>query len=206
MTTSINLVPYSFRRRLLIRRRLRQWTVAWVLAACGAGSVSLEDYGLVLTRQHRLSQLEQKCEPLRLQERASVKMQEELDRLYDRESLLAKLERSDQPAQLIGIIGQAATGERREVHIGNFELVPISQMVTEQKVDSNGQTRSISREIVRMQLQLDGLGLDDLAVAGFVAQLREAGVFQSVNLRSSVDARGLSPDVRQFQVVCVYEE
>lgn len=203
--SSINLIPVTFRRRLLIRRRLREWSVIWILSVCGAGSVSLAEYGIVLSRRSQLAEIESRCAPLRDKEQATAQMKQELDRLYDRESLLAKLERTDQPAQLIGIIGQATHGERLEVHVGSFELTPVTQTVTHTVVDESGRSKNISVTVEKYQLELSGLGLDDLAVAGFVASLRETGIFESVMLQSSVNAQGMPQDVRRFQVVCVYQ-
>jgi hypothetical protein len=56
-----------------------------------------------------------------------------------------------------------------------------------------------------MQLRLEGLGVDDLAVARFVLALRSSGRFDRVMLKSSANTAGTGIDVREFLVECEYQ-
>ena len=203
MTRSVNFVPTSFRRHLLIRQRLRQWVIGWVLAFSAAGSTGIAHYGWVHSRQRALADLESKCEPIRQLERSNQEMQTQLDQMGNRESLLSELEGGNRPTQLIGIVGEAAYHHDQTIHVSELRLSPNP---TPPRPQSDSATETESRTKERMQLQLDGLGLDDLAIAAFVARLREFNVFESVVLRSSGVVEGLPQDARRFQVDCTYDQ
>ena len=56
----------------------------------------------------------------------------------------------------------------------------------------------------RKQLDLNGIAVNDLAVASFVAFLRESGVFESVELKSSVSQNFNKHETRGYEVTCIY--
>lgn len=205
MNQPVNLVPASFRRQLLIRRRLRQWIIVWILASFALGSSALAKYGWLLRQQQALAQLETESTPLRAIDDDTVTLQQHLDTLSSRESLLATLEQADQPAQLIGIIGQAAHRTELDVHVGEFHLATVTVQTTREITDENGQTKVVSEPVDRMRLLMNGLGIDDLAVARFVSDLRATRAFDSVMLKSSNDVPGLTADARRFEVECEYQ-
>lgn len=205
MNQPVNLVPVPFRRRLLVRRRLRLWIVVWILAGFATGTTALAKYVWLLRQRQMLTQFQAGSAPLRKIDADAQRLQQQLDALGSRESLLAALERIDQPAQLIGIVGRAACGDELDIHIGEFRLVPVTVQRTREITDENGETKAVTESVDWKQLVLNGLGVDDLAVARFVSDLRATQAFDSVKLKSSSDVPGDTVGARRFEVECEYQ-
>ncbi len=202
---SVNLVPVAYRRRLLVRRRLRQWVIVWVLAGTAMGTAGVSEYGRLQRQRETLARLEERCRPLRETEQDTQRIQQQLAVLGDRESLLAKLARSNPPAQLIGLVGLAAHGEEHLIRIGEFHLRTTTSRVMREERDEQGQVKRVPADIEKRQLALHGLGVDGMAVARFVSQLRQTGAFDSVMLKSSIEVPGQTSQTSLFEVECEYQ-
>ncbi len=216
MNPSLNFLPLSTRREYRFWLRLRQWSAVWivVIVLCLMGAAVQSS--LVIEQRHQLSVLQAKVQPLLTLQQEFDQNRQRLALLESRESLLVMLERIEQPVQLLGIIGRSIGDEVPEVQVYELEVTP-TQVVEVVKAATGGPPATPSaatatnspvpttRTVDRVQLRLAGLGVDDLAVARFVAGLREAGVFESVALKSSVHAAALSGECRQFTVECVFQ-
>lgn len=209
MNDHLNLLPLSVRRRNRLWLRLRQWTIVWMTVATICVVFTLMQVSRVAAERYRLSKLEETARPLRATQQELDQNLQRLKILRSRESLLAMLDRMEQPVQLLGIVGRSVGGERPEVQVYELLVAPtqIVQAIkpSEQKSATPGTPAPTTRMIERAQLKIDGFGIDDLAVARFVAGLREAGVFESVALRSSIHIATLPGDCRQFTVECVFQ-
>lgn len=213
MNDHLNLLPIAVRRRNRFWLRLRQWSVVWiaVLVLCVVGT--LVQTSRIATQRYSVSKLEESGRPLRETQQKLDQNLKRLTILRSRESLLAMLDRMEQPVQLLGIIGRSVGEERPEVQIYDLILSPtqIVQIVKNTESSTNSDTKTgapmphATRMVDRAHLKIDGLGIDDLAVARFVAGLREAGVFESVALKSSVQVVAMPGECRQFTVECVFQ-
>lgn len=197
MTHSVNLVPVAFRRRLLLRRRLRQWAIVWILAIFALASACAAEYAWILHQQRILADLQTQCDPLRQIDQATQHTQQQLEELRSRESLFAALQRHDRPVQLLGLVGVAAYGTSHDIHIDEF------RMTTSHSSGPAGRSEN-SFPTEKRLLHLAGRGVDALAVARFVSHLRETEAFESVMLRSSMDLPGPMSETCQFEVACEY--
>lgn len=200
----LNLLTTTFRRRALVRRRLRQWLVVWILGLTGTGSIAVVRYYARKSDQRRLTVLQMQCEPLQRLEQESTRIEARLAEIHGRESLLEMLERTDQPVQLIGIVSRSTGGEFQDIYVEEFSLIPITRNQLVETTDENGHMKQTHETVEVMQLNLNGLGTDDLAVARFVASLRESGVFEEVLLKSSTEVARSSDSGRRFLVDCNY--
>lgn len=216
MIPTLNFLPLSTRREYRFWLRLRQWSAVWIVVVALSLVAAVVQTSLVAEQHYQLSVLQTKVEPLRSLQREHEQYQQRLTLLESRESLLVMLERIEQPVQLLGIIGRSIGDERPEVQVYELELSP-TQVVEVVKAAAgpppgaptgptgNTPPATTTRTVDRVHLRLAGLGADDLAVARFVAGLREAGVFESVALKSSVHTAALSGECRQFTVECVFQ-
>lgn len=209
MNDHLNLLPVSVRRRNRFWLRLRQWAVIWMTVATACVVGTLVQVSRVAAERYRLLRLAETVKPLRTMQQELDENQTRLKILRSRESLLAMLDRMEQPVQLLGIIGRSVGGDRQEVQVYDVMITP-TQVVQSIKPPANtappaGGTVPTTRTVERAQLKIDGFGVDDLAVARFVAGLREAGVFEAVALRSSVHVASLPGECRQFTVECVFQ-
>ncbi len=205
MNPDVNLVPESFHRRLLLRRRLRQWTLVWILSIVAVVLSGVSEYRGLDNQRKLVTQLENCMAPLQQAEVESRQLRQELLQISSRESLLTQLERWDHPAQLIGIIGQAAYGEQFDVHLSEIHLTPIHGHVTREVTLENGQRQMLVEPVDRMQLRMTGLGVDDLAVSRFVLDLRSGEWFDTVKLQSSTDVPWMAAEAHEFHVECEYQ-
>lgn len=209
MNDHLNLLPPSVRRRNRFWLRLRQWTLVWMTTATICVVGTLVQVSRVAAERYRLSKLEETVRPVRAKQQELDQNLQRLKILRSRESLLAMLDRMEQPVQLLGIVGRSVGGERPEVQVYELVVAPTQIVQTikasEQTEAKPGAPSPTTRMVERAQLKIDGFGIDDLAVARFVAGLREAGVFESVALRSSIHIATLPGDCRQFTVECVFQ-
>ena len=210
MNDHLNLMPWAARRRNLFWLRLRQWSGAWLLTLTLSALVGIAQASRVASEHYRLTAIETSVQPLRAKRQELDQMLVRLKTLRSRESMLAMLERMEQPVQLLGFIGRSIGNDRPEVQVYDMVISPtqIVQVIkeTEKASDSKANVATpVTRSVDRVQLKIDGLGVDDLAVARFVAGLREAGVFETVALKSSIRLVSLPGESRQFIVECVFQ-
>ncbi len=209
MNDHLNLLPMTVRRQNRLWLRLRQWGVVWTVVAAVCVTGTLFQTSRIAAQRFRLSTLEAAVQPLRTAQQEHAQKLQRLNMLRSRESLLAMLERMEQPVQLLGIVGRSVGRDRPEVQVYDLVVSPtqIVQIITHPKsadTKTNPATPT-TRNVDRVQLKIDGYGIDDLAVAHFVAGLREAGVFESVALKSSIHVATLPGEGRQFTVECVFQ-
>ena len=210
MNAHLNLLPLAARRRNLVWMRIRQWSLVCTVVTALSALGIVAQFSRIASQHYQLSVLETSTQPLRETQRELDQMLQRLTTLRSRESMLAMLERMEQPVQLLGIIGRSIGGDRPEVQVYDMIISPtqIVQVIKETEKTAAQKANvatSATRNVDRVQLKIDGLGVDDLAVARFVAGLREAGVFETVALKSSIRALSLPGESRQFSVECVFQ-
>ena len=143
--------------------------------------------------------------PLKKLQNELTSMQDEVKSIRERESWLVESD-SQQTLQLMGIISHAAARNDGRINVQNMTLASIERPVETGEPKPTSRKRK-SKDIEtehRMQLTLSGYAVDDLSVASFVAGLREAGVFESVELKSSESQLFQNHETRQYDVSCIY--
>lgn len=208
-----NLLPVAFRRRMLVRKRLRQWAPAWLIAAAAAASLALSGQRSLDAQRAHLSRLELQTAPLEALVRENSQLRARLDGLAGRQSLLAVLEPKLRPVQLLGLVSQCARDAGARVQIRTFALAPApaTASTTPARRGAAPKQPSAAPPAPPLRLDLAGVAADDLAIAAFVAALREQGAFRTVELRSSGDAavelrREPRPDagLRAYTIECAF--
>ncbi len=208
--THTNLLPLDFRRRLLVKTRLFQWAVVWglslvaVVGLWAAKSVDLQSQ----TRQ--LQMLERQCGPLRKINAENKRVRMRLAELTQRQAVLAEFDTAQYPLLLVGIVSQGTHRSHSRVQIRDFSLAPVAQVSVKSTPAAN-QVKKINDKKqeeenvpAQMRLTLKGIALDDLAVAQFIVGLRDTGVFDAVELKSSLVAQLAGGPAREYLVECTY--
>jgi hypothetical protein len=210
-----NLLPAAFRRRLLLRTRLRQWAPVWVLAVLVAAGLSYGQQRSLDAQRTELESLRKQAAPLEALTAQNRQVAASLAARAGRQSLLARLEPKLRPVQVVGVVSQSASRAERRIQVRNLSFAPApvaSPGSTARAPAPRTSGPAVEPPRPPMQLSLGGIATDDLAIAGFVAALREIGVFRSVELRSSGDARAvrngtlLDAPAREYTVECVFQE
>ena len=205
MSDHLNLLPTSALRYNRIWYRVRQYTAVWILVIIAGIAVSIGESCRVWVAYVRMLDLEHSAEPVRETQQQLAEMQRKLSVLQSRESLLAMLDRMEQPVQILGIISRSTTPERAEVQVSEMILTPHQVPEVIDSYDTRGQKTTTTKNLQKVRLKLEGLGIDDLAVARFVAGLRESSVFETVALKSSTRIESLPGERRRFSVECEFQ-
>lgn len=145
MSDHLNLLPPVVRRRNLFWLRLRQWGVVWAVAVSLSVVGTVVQTSRIAAEHYRLSLLEESVRPLRATQLELKQMQQRLTILRSRESMLAMLERMEQPVQLLGIIGRSIGGKSPEVQVQDLVISPTQVVQAVKPTETAGKTDPAAR-------------------------------------------------------------
>lgn len=199
MKTSLNILPYALRRRQMVRLRLFQWCFIWAAAAAAASSIFYRTkYVPYQACRAALQARARKYAPLKKLQTDLDTMQAQMDDLQKREALALSLA-DDLPAiTLLGITSRAARQNEGSVYVAQMSL---DQKATPETLEERGASAGHKRRGV---LTLRGAGVDGLSVPRFVAALRDSGVFDTVELKSTGIQTANGTEARSYLVECVF--
>ena len=200
----------EWQRRHLKKRHLIRWGRVTALVAVLTGvtwwgaSSDLADVRAELTR------LEDRASLYRNQLAENRKLEQQIQLAERRKKLFNSLAMPQQPLQLVGIISASARQQDGRIRIASFELAP--RQVSAESPSANGRriaqpsNANVEKEQpdVRSTVNISGIADNDITLARFVASLREVGVFQEVELKSS---RKVQRDDRlacEYDLSCIY--
>lgn len=196
--SSLNLLPDSVTNRRVALRHFIVWAVVWTVTGIGVFSLSTEEHRRLADLESRSVRLEVLTAPVKLTRTQLVGLQVRIQDIEERESWLVDSD-SQQTLQLIGIISGAAAQVQGRVSVDTLNLAEFDR-----EIPVSGNSTDEPTIEHRMKLNLNGLAVDDLAVASFVAGLRDTGVFESVELHSSISEIVEQHSSRRYDVSCVY--
>jgi Tfp pilus assembly protein PilN len=213
MTDQMNLLPWGFRLRLLAYTRLRQWLIVW-----GVAVAVLAAYGTVQTsRLHsqraRSQVLDAQCQPLRAMAAENKVISQRVAEISGRQSLLTTLDAAQYPLRLVGIVSQSTAATESRLFVEELGLTRSFVAAAPTVKPPAGETSSAPSaapaaqpppSVERLRLTLTGIAADDLAVARFIAALRDAQVFDSVELKSSIGTDWKQGLARKYEVECTF--
>ena len=207
MRAYLNLLPWELQRRFLIRKRLFQWSIVWACVSGAIGAVWYVCQQGVETQRRELFSVEQNAAPIRKMRSKNRIIKKRLSGLASRSSLLSELKSTRQSILLVGIVSRSASRIAGRLQVRSFELsrksiaAPVSN-----KRGPRGKPKiqSASQVTERMAVTLNGIAVDDLAIAEFVNALRDSDSFETVELKSSVGLELVNVKVRQYVVECAY--
>ena len=199
MKTYINLLPRPFRRRLVLRSCLLQWSVVWVVTGAAVAGICYEKHSRLETVRRELAALNAQCKPLRLTDQENQTLQTRIALMRGRQSLLTHLDAGLHPLQVIGLVSRSAefVGGRLRVEKMSFQVVEVLQ-----SVGNNDEETKSPAPIKTFRLTLNGIASNNLAVSKFIVALRDSGFFESVELRSSERTEMAGGRARKFLVDC----
>lgn len=197
----LNLLPFTERRRLLLRKRFQQWLPIMFLAGLTGLIVCNHQYSILDAERATLARVGSRATTALKQVEQVEHIRQRLNALQQRESLVAMQNNSGQPLQLLGMVSQGGHKSNSKISIENFTLSTVQELVTVPSEIDPSQTVTQKHEVYELQLQ--ATAASDLAVTRFVAALKEYNVFDRVLLESS---RSISDDERRkFNLSCRYE-
>ena len=205
MKTHLNLLPYHYRRRQLLRRALGWWSCVWLTCLAGAATA----YGLACYHNGRLEQdvaaAEGNAAPLIRLEQEQGTMKAALDAALAKGTVLGHVQDERPPLSLLGAVSQSArrSGGRLDVQHLGFERTEREQSEGSKPVTAGKQPQPAPEQQERWGLVIiRGNALDNLAVATFVAGLRDSGLFRNVELKSCIRSSSGGQETRSYVLEC----
>lgn len=198
MKRHLNLLPWTFQRRMLVRRRLGQWSAVCVVSTMLLGGVWLWEARARDLEQSAIDNLERRASPILGMMQRNQKIEQRLKLLEGGQSLLGELEPEQLSYHLLAAVSKSASQCSGRIQVQQFTLERTQQAKDSVKdaakappKEGAAQKEPETEEVCKVTIK--GIGTDNLAVAQFVAALRESSLFQKVELKSAVggaDARG----------------
>lgn len=187
MKTHLNLMPMRYRRGQLIRCRLKQWSVLWLLAAGCTVLLGWTQWAQYQSGASRLASLRVRYEPIEAIKGKIAGLQEKIDALQRRESLALSLADERSMLGLVGLLSQARQACDGRISIGHLSVV-----------------RSGSSQSATSVLTLSGVAADDIAVSRFAGALRAANAFVAVDLKSTGNTTVGEKEARSYTMECTF--
>lgn len=191
---SVNLLPAALRRRLTIRRGLRQWGVGWGVV----GLFALGCWGVVWSETRQLKadvvQTELSCGGVCRMQTIGRGYDQRIKSLTSKKGSLQAMADNSAGLKTLAVVSSAAKS------IGSVVVVD-EYVYRETAVDTGAdQTRSLRR----VDLDIAGIAESDRIVGRFVAQLKQTKVFESVVLEQirGAGGTGLAAERRMFRLKC----
>jgi Tfp pilus assembly protein PilN len=184
----LNLLPYGFRRRTLVTSHLRQWVIA-----CAVAWVALvPTWWLKQSKRQAaiaaLDPLEQNYALLTKLQAENRQMKARLNDVGTRETLFGELQAEPPSLATIALVSQSARGSAGQLvveHLAYDSHYAERQQLEQRKKDPKA-SKELARQTIDRELTLIGVGMHNLAIAGFVVALRDSAAFQRVDLKSAV--------------------
>ena len=192
MTTHLNLLPMKFRRGQIARRRLRQWCMVWL--ACGAlmSSVGWARWNRSRQLNDRLMTLEEEFAPVRRMQDELRRLRRELEEVKRREALVLELAERQPMLTLFGLMSRAAAECG-----GNVAVLEVTFHRT-MEAGATGEEESPG------VLVLEGVGVDNLAIARFAAAFRSSDLFREVHLKSTQEVVMNTNPAKAYHLECKF--
>ncbi len=187
MKTHLNLLPMSYRRGQLIRRRLKLWCALWLVAIGGTVLLGWTQWSQYQADATKLASLRVRYQPLAVMKRDVASLREKIGALQRRESLALSLADERSMLGLLGLLSQASQSCDGRISIGRLSLI-----------------RSGDSKSATSVLTLSGVAVDDIAVAQFASVLREANAFADVDLKSTGSTTVSGLEARAYSMECTF--
>lgn len=193
----LNLLPWSFRRRLLVRKRLRQWASVAVLASSLVLSAAGLRFAQLGRQQTLLNRLEMRCASLTEKQKEVARIEAQLAEFRIAQSICSRVENQQLPLKALGLVSQAVQAGQGSVQVRRLSLERSVQTTPAADKTKKPETHET------VSLQLDGVAADNLSIAQLTLRLRESGTFDTVDLKAAAPS---TPGGLEFPyaVDCVY--
>jgi Tfp pilus assembly protein PilN len=194
MRTMINLLPMSFRRRQMARKRAIQWMVVICFVLVGGWASHWFELREKTVLAQQLEVLSREHRPTQSMLKQLMNMRHRLVSLQEQETIARELESQRNPLAILGIVSKTASVTKGRLRVTQFELSDFQNM--------NSDTEKNVSAAASSSLSLTGVSLDNPAVAELLDGLQDSGLFGRVELQMMKEREGGSGTQRDYQVKC----
>jgi Tfp pilus assembly protein PilN len=194
MRTAINLLPQSFRRQQILRRRLVQWAsiISVVLVAGWSWHWCEMREDRQLTQQ--LETLSREHAPTQAMLKELVGMRKQLKELEQQETVAKELDCQRNALTLLAVISDSAQKTKGRLRVTKFA---ISNFQSTQGGADSGAAQAAG-------LAVSGVSLDNPAVAELLEGLQNSGVFRKVELQALKEREDKAAALQDYEIKCEF--
>lgn len=196
----VNLMPAPFRRQVLVRRSLTWWSVRWVACLLLCAVYLLGEYRQLAAKRIACDEVEARSQPIKRVVARSLELEGELKAVDDRRSELRRLTPNKKPLAVLAIVSQALEPARGKLQIQRLDFLQSPGL----PVAAGSPAPPVVAGREQGRLIVEGIAVDDSAIAGFVEALRGFKVVRRVELQSSTTAEAAGQSGRRFEIVCSF--
>lgn len=201
---SANLLPLSYRRKQLVRARLRFWLGITLVVALGMGGFVARESRQCETLNAKVAQATARVEEHRGLMQKTEALRKKIQKFDRQDDITAMILRSKLPLQSMGLIAKHASHAETPVRIKSFHMQTTRQQAAgPQRGTSTASESQLVGERVRLDLRCTTA--TDAGVSQFVQELRNSHAFDSVELKSVNGQVEQLQELREFQVECLYQ-
>ena len=195
MRTTINLLPPSFRRQQILRKRVVQWTS--IISAVLVTGWGWHWYEMREDRQltQQLEMLSREHAPTQTMLKQLVEMRQQLKELQQQETVAKELDCQRNALTLLGVISDSAQKTKGRLRVTKFELNNF-QSAPSGRRRRGGESRRVN--------WCSGVSLDNPAVAELLDGLQKSGVFRRVELLTLKEREDKEAALRDYEVRCEF--
>ncbi len=211
MSVAINLLPVDVRQRSIRSVVIRVWTPVLLLFSIA----------VALIAHFRWMRCEILADQAALAEPGTMVLRQRMQDISDAESRVAGLQRElvslttlqpdVDPLNVLQAVSRSSLSCRDTLVITGMEIVNSSgdssapgAVKATSVVTPNAGPRALRYR--QTTLNLSGAAVSDVSVARLVSGLKESGIFQSVQLKSSMPTQSSAAFQREFVVSCLRKE
>ncbi len=198
MKTFVNMLPQNYRRQNLVRLRFVQWAPVWILVFAGAASAYWTENIHYKADLDTMRMKERRYAPVEKLSAELGTIRRQLTDLQKQEAVAAELVSSRPILSLVGVVSRSAHECGGDLRVSKFKLQASahSGVLSGQRPDT---VAAATRLLV-----LEGTAQDNLAIPKFVGFLRQANVFDRVELKSSKEQTSQGDRGHSFHIECSF--
>lgn len=224
MKQHLNLLPWRLRCRMLLRRRIRQWAVSWMILVVVTTGLGLWNWRSLGDAERDRDTWARRAVTIQSIHNENEALQRQVAALRERFQKYGHLESEQLGYQLLATISQTAasgspgsaggnsgetTNETRKQSSIQIQKLVFKQTEVQEKVADAKAAAKNAKTPPKMRtvrtVSLTGVATNNLAVAQFVSSLRDSGAFLTVDLKSSQGNKLASAaESRAYQVECSF--
>jgi len=193
MRTAINLLPQSFRRQQILRKRVLQWSsIISVVLVTGWG---WHWYEMKEDRQltQQLETLSREHAPTQTMLKQLVDMRQQLKELEKQETVAKELDCQRNALTLLGVISDSAQKSKGRLRVTKFDISNFQSV--QSGPDPTGKVAGLT---------VSGVSLDNPAVGELLDRLQKSGVFRRVELLTLKERENKDAALRDYEVRCEF--
>ncbi len=208
----VNLLPYSFVWRRLIRTRIRQWGCAFGLLGVFTLAWNVQLIGKWWNGLHELQVIYAATEPIRQLQSDRIQLATKSLAVKQKINQLRAAISQDRTTSLLGIVASGVGSTSETVQIQEMQvsvtaklhdsagLVGEKQRGAGLKPNANPENNFLGNQY---QMTLRGVAIESESITAFMDSLQEWSVFPKIELRSTQERLVSERSVQEFQLECV---